>query len=58
MDAMLCEEQKNQLIVTQVQAFFTSLNVQTQSVMSTLLRKERPPVVLRNTCVALWTIHT
>lgn len=34
------------------------LNVQTQTVRSTLLRKERPPEVLRNSCVTLWTVGT
>lgn len=36
----------------------TRLSVQTQSVMSALLGKERPPEVLRNTSMSLWTVHT
>ena len=34
------------------------LNVQTQSIMSTLLGIERPPGVLSDTCVTFWTVCT
>lgn len=34
------------------------LNVKTQTVRSNLVREERPPEVLRNSCVIIWTIHT